>query len=285
MSLTRSHSPSSQVDNSMAYKLVLAYSVPVYPAHWTVGAAEMTIVLTPGDPSPDLYVTSSRTASAMHSGWLNTLASTSDDDEAENPTNSGTGPTTGGHSHQLVSTESSSLTERSNRAQEQWGRKVGGRIISTQTDGKYLVLAGGDNVLQVYRLHRSRRRTLAPASTSTSASSSRINEPGLSIKFLRSLFGHTAGIAAVRVADGRCVSLGKEGRLWVWDLEAGTQSLSQDGFYDGVAIDSDIRRPQDLDVVDDEENEELAAPLVVFDEHRVVSSLGVDGVDVWGFDV
>ena len=60
-----------------SFKLVLAYTVPVYPAHWTAGAAELTITVGhftgAGSQAtawhPDVRIVSSRTASAMPNGW------------------------------------------------------------------------------------------------------------------------------------------------------------------------------------------------------------------------
>lgn len=123
----------------------------------------------------------------------------------------------------------------------------------------------------------------------------------MSITFVRSLFGHTAGIAALRVADGRCVTLGREGRLWVWDLEASATAagVSVDAFKDSSPnlelnklltsprenLTKEQRWRRDAEAEAQRERERLTPPLVVFDEHRAVTSLGRGGVDVWGFDL
>lgn len=121
------------------------------------------------------------------------------------------------------------------------------------------------------------------------------SSPGtpISISYSHSLHGHAAGIAALRVADGRCVSVGREGRLWVWDLEAG-------GSASGVSIGPSQRSSTtdsegEIGVLEsDTEAEELvfssswtggAPPLVVFDERRVVMSLSREGVGIWHFDL
>ncbi|GLB37546.1 putative A Receptor for Ubiquitination Targets [Lyophyllum shimeji] len=208
------------------YKLVLAYTIPVYPAHWSVGATELIIsgpgsstnVPTPLAPPSSLSdisqpsvepmcVVSSRTTRALDipPGWI-------DEDKL-----------------------------RSMR--EQWGRKVS-RVTDTQTDGKWVVLAPAETAsaamsstpfssvpqtinthdasflnssttLQLYRLY-------LPASNSIASSPPKLT-------FVRSLHGQTGPIASL--ADGRCVSLGFNGSLWVWDLEAGTgaESLSTRG--------------------------------------------------------
>jgi hypothetical protein len=63
--------------------------------------------------------------------------------------------------------------------------------------------------LQLYRL------VLPAQSNSISASPPKLN-------FVRTLYGQTSPVTALALADGRCVSLGLNGSIWVWDLEAGT---------------------------------------------------------------
>jgi len=95
-------------------------------------------------------------------------------------------------------------------------------------DGKWVILASGRGTpensssrqslssptfqnsrsctgLQLYRL------VLPAHSNSVSASPPKLN-------FIRTLHDHTSTISAV--ADGRCISLGENGSIWVWDLEA-----------------------------------------------------------------
>jgi hypothetical protein len=113
---------------------------------------------------------------------------------------------------------------------EQWSRRVP-RVADTQTDGKWIVLASGEELslpspstltsttsatasnppatLQLYRLH------LPARSTSIAASPPKLT-------FVRNLQGQIGPISSLALADGRCVSLGQNGSLWVWDLEAAT---------------------------------------------------------------
>jgi hypothetical protein len=189
-----SYAPSSltlSCPSAKAFKLILAYSVPVYPSHWGVAVTELSI-------SPASYsVTSSKSRRAfdLPFGFI---------DEA----------------NWLL-------------AREQWSRKVT-HVRATATDGKWVAFAGSDNNIQIYRLSKSRK-------------------PGLGIRgedqltFVRTLFGHIGSIHSLALADGRCVSLGTDGSLWVWDLEMDWGVEVQRG----------------------EENARLVGP-VVFDERRIL---------------
>ncbi|EGN99529.1 hypothetical protein SERLA73DRAFT_121689 [Serpula lacrymans var. lacrymans S7.3] len=265
-----SHPPSSLVLSAMptlgTYKLVLAYAVPVYPAHWSVGATELIIshsnTMSPSSshpfdsttsgltaPSGPLEVSTTRTARAFDvpQGWI---------DERKLET-----------------------------IREQWGRKVT-QVADTQTDGKWVVLAPGDTPhtsppssssnphtspqptahstiatahhspthLQLYRLH-------LPSSSGVS------HTPKLS--FVRTLHGPIGPVSALALADGRCVSLGVNGGIWVWDLE---------GSDTGGAV---VASPISLNM---EESELVEKGTVVFDERRIVSA-GVRGVELRRFDV
>ncbi|KAF5380399.1 hypothetical protein D9615_004528 [Tricholomella constricta] len=233
------------------YKLVLAYTIPVYPAHWSVGATELIISGPSGPPNPlvppssfsnstptivePMCVVSTRTTRALDipHGWI-------DEDKL-----------------------------RSMR--EQWGRKVS-RVTDTQTDGKWVVLAPAEAApssrifstsfisipdtisthdtsylhstaaLQLYRLY------LPPLSNSVAASPPKL-------VFVRSLHGQTGPISSLALADGRCVSLGHNGSLWVWDLEAGT----------GAEISGPSGSTEDTHSV---------KRAVAFDERRIVTTEG-----------
>lgn len=182
MSLTRVPTPEVEGKNeTRTFKLVLAYTIAVYPAHWTVGAAELTITVSPPSSSsssspsrglglglPDVRVIASRTASAIPTGWAETpvgLATSvlqaddqwqgSEDDVAS----SSRLPSGGGmYSRPGAVNFQSSFSQRFHQrsaydgavdgAVEQWNRKMG-NVVGTQTDGKWVVIAGSDNVLQV----------------------------------------------------------------------------------------------------------------------------------------
>lgn len=138
----------------------------------------------------------------------------------------------------------------------EWARKMGS-VDVVETDGKFLVAAAGkgDNTLQVYRLHYRGEFRLS---------------------YLRTLEGHPGGTAAMKVADGRCVNVGRDGRLKVWDLEAGWD-VEVDPWRDDSS-----RGDGDVDM------EELTSNMadVAFDERRVVSVDRETGsLGIWRFDL
>ncbi|KDQ57747.1 hypothetical protein JAAARDRAFT_194030 [Jaapia argillacea MUCL 33604] len=243
------------------YKLVLAYAIPVYPAHWSVGATELIISGQRSDSDSDssdsggplpvssMMVTGTRTIRAFDipPGWI---------DE-----------------------------QKLRSMREQWGRKVS-RVADTQTDGKWVVLAPDDphvpshsastsapaspslytsspyrspTTLQLYRLH---------LPSSSSSSSPKLN-------FVRNLYGQDGPVEALALADGRCVSLGVNGSIWAWDLEVG--------------MGTEVAPARDWkEALSDKGWTEMGGGegrgKVVFDERRVVSS-GGGRVEVRRFDV
>lgn len=183
-----SYPPSSLVlsaPSPSTYKLVLAYAIPVYPAHWSVGATELIIFHAASSSSGKMSVSATRTARTIDlpQGWV---------DET-----------------------------KLRAARAQWDRKVC-RVADTQTDGKWVVLAPFDvspsmppassassSALQLYRL----QLPLSGSGASTGT-------PKLT--FVRTLHGQLGPVTALALADGRCVSLAANGSMWVWDLEGGT---------------------------------------------------------------
>lgn len=220
------------------YKLVVSYAVHVYPHHWTVGATELIIsgyepsvtrssMLAPVDPP--LTVLTSRTIRSIDipPGFID---------------------------------ERKLLALR-----EQWDRKVLA-VADTQTDGKWVVLAPDEPLLpssstsshvasamyspmtlQLYRLS-------LPSAASVASAMPKLT-------FVRSLHGQTGPVSSLALADGRCVCLGRNGSVWVWDLEAGTgaEVCEPSGNVDGKHA-------------------------LVFDERRIVTA-GTDGLVIRRFDV
>jgi hypothetical protein len=86
------------------------------------------------------------------------------------------------------------------------------------------------------------------------------------------------------------VSVGREGGLWVWDLEAvGSAvgvSISPSRTSDTLAGDFGLSSSS----IGGTHSQHMlhlngAPPLVVFDEQRIVASLGCEGVNMWHFDL
>ncbi|KAJ7680458.1 hypothetical protein DFH06DRAFT_1315223 [Mycena polygramma] len=218
------------------YKLVLTYAVPIFPIHFSTGVTELIISRShasssSSSPAGSLSVISTRTVRALDvpAGWID--------------------------------------QEKLRSMKDQWGRKLL-RIQDTQSDGKWVVLAPGESPppsgassaassyrpsgdspasLQLYRL------SLPPATS--------VASPPPKLTFMRYLH-HTAGavssaVASMALSDGRCVTLGKNGGIWVWDLESGTGAE--------VAPPSRSGNPE-LNLVE--------KGTVVFDDRRIITARG-----------
>lgn len=235
-----SYPPSSLVlstPSPTTYKLVLAYAIPVYPAHWTVGATELII----SGPASDRDTSPCSTPFVSQDRALTVITT---------------------RTTRAFDVPQGWIDENKLRImREQWGRKVE-RVADTQTDGKWVVLAPGAGVStdDVSSRHSSPPITAAswdsaessslPSSpisdghtgtqSSTSSRSSfssdsptylqlyRLHLPASTpsalpkLTFIRTLHGQTGWTSALALADGRCVSLSTNGSIWVWDLEGGT---------------------------------------------------------------
>ncbi|KAI5118060.1 hypothetical protein M0805_006323 [Coniferiporia weirii] len=260
------------------YRLVLAYSAPVYPAHWNAAVTVLTIAscesATSGaSPSRDDALDSARPCTVIATQTVRSY-----------------------------DVPSGWIDEKALRLmQEQWGRKVA-RVADTQTDGKWMVLAPADRLplsssrtthssigttscaLQLYRLYLPSSLSSTRSGTGKSLQSS----GSLRMTFVRMLHGHTGPVIAVAVADGRCVSLGADGSLWVWDLEKGW----------GVEVQAPHRAVRAGPYSSEHDGEDAAAdvfgdgevpmgtPLgaVVFDERRIVTA-DAYGIEARRFDI
>ncbi|KDQ10137.1 hypothetical protein BOTBODRAFT_36569 [Botryobasidium botryosum FD-172 SS1] len=227
LTLTRTLSAASP------YKLTIAYTAPVYPAHWSAAVAEISM-------GPDGGILSSRNISAVTMGWG--MGAPMDEDDVE-------------------------AVEEMERAKEQWGRKLRD-VVCTESDGKWVVLAGGDNTLQVYRLQR------------------RGSNADPRLMYQRVMLGHTASIAALKVADGRCVSAGRDGCVWVWDLEEGW----------GVEVPRTPRAPPipapasplstlSISAESSLRSDVLIPQKITFDERKIVCAFEGGRVESWRFDI
>ncbi|KAF5321700.1 hypothetical protein D9619_001930 [Psilocybe cf. subviscida] len=241
------------------FKLVISYTTPVYPNHWSVGATELIISKSP------------RGSSSYHltSGSRNSLSFRED---------------MTGHAAFTGMSVTSSRTIRAfdvppgwvdgasiDAIREQWSRKLLG-VADVQTDGKWVIIAPEDNSyargprparsstssvtpsqsvssglhsptsLQLYRL------VLPSQTNSISASPPKLN-------FVRMLHGQTSPISSLALADGRCVSLGRNGSIWVWDLEGG--------------IGAEVATADDIQM---DHFAPLTQGIVSFDERRIVTT-------------
>jgi len=88
----------------------------------------------------------------------------------------------------------------------------------------------------------------------------------LRLSFVRFLFGHAGPVVALALADGRCVSLGADGSVWAWDLEADTGA-------EVASVQGQSARGRDTE-----------KGTVIFDERRILSA-GTQGVVMRCFDV
>lgn len=262
------------------YKLVLAYAIPVYPAHWSVGATEM-IISGPGsgeqqtrNSATSVLGFSSETPSRYSSEGM-VIRST--------------------RTIRTIDVPHGWVDERKLRAmREQWSRKVS-NIADTQTDGKWVVLAPGDRLSHLAgytppqecsspSMSSQTSPSLSPDTTmkaspmhsasglqlyrlSLPSSSSSISASPPKLTFVRTLHGQTGPITTLSLADGRCVSMGHNGSIWVWDLENGTGAEVTPGSFPARDTHS-----------------EPVKGAVVFDEKRIISALA-GNVVVRRFDI
>ncbi|THH08154.1 hypothetical protein EW145_g2893 [Phellinidium pouzarii] len=266
-----------------SYRLVLAFSAPVYPAHWNAAVVVLTISsCEPASSSAPLF---NRDTEASETSRPCSVIAT--------------------RSVRSYDVPSGWIDERALRTmREQWGRKVA-RVADTQTDGKWIVLAPADQLplppshsthssvgttscaLQLYRLYLP-----SPSSTAT-GSGSKLNAThspgGVRMTFVRMLHGHTGPVIALAVADGRCVSLGADGSLWVWDLEKGWGVEVQEphrpvrvGPYTSEYVGAD----DDDEDIGNRREVPMDTPLgtVVFDERRIVTT-NAYGIEARRFDI
>ncbi|KDR75762.1 hypothetical protein GALMADRAFT_226408 [Galerina marginata CBS 339.88] len=225
-----SYPPASLVLSSpspMIFKLVMAYSIPVYPRHWSVGATEL--IICKDSESSGLTTSTIFSSPSFREDYKYPLASTM--------------TVITSRTIRAFDIPSGWVDEASLRAmREQWGRKIS-NVSDAQTDGKWVVLAPGACVYYADGAPYSDvPPSPSPSSSSSSPPSGNLHSPTSlqlyrlvlpvqsnsiaasppKLNFVRTLHGQTSPVSALALADGRCVSLGKNGSIWVWDLEAGT---------------------------------------------------------------
>ncbi|KAH7913183.1 hypothetical protein BJ138DRAFT_1146758 [Hygrophoropsis aurantiaca] len=245
----------SAMSESVTYKLVLAYAVPVYPAHWSVGATELII---------------SRSGASESSHPFDSLPNFALGPMAVIKTRTA----------RAVDTPPGFIDERKLLLMRaQWDRKVK-KIADTQTDGKWVVLAAGDPLTASTNATSTAPSSAPPTPSFISSASHssahlqlyRLQMPSSAhapkLTFVRTLRGPLGATVALSLADGRCVSLSANGSIWVWDLDGGEGA--------------EVANPVALDAMDARTTDVKGT--VTFDERRIVSA-GVRGVEVRRFDI
>ncbi|KAL1760641.1 hypothetical protein FB107DRAFT_202770 [Schizophyllum commune] len=252
-----------QSSSPAAYKLVLSFAVPVFPSHWSLGSTEIILAgplsSTPSLPSaasmlhtepspPPLTITSTRTARALDvpQGFVDQT--------------------------------------KLHAMRAQWSRKVVA-VADTATDGRWVVLAGGEPLPTGFETSAADGPlpSSSPPSSPSSCPSSpsayvtsppvqlyRLSLPSSTtspakLTFVRHLYGAEGALSALSLADGRCVALGANGRVWVWDLEGGNEGV-------------------EVGVGEIEEDAYGAKGTVAFDERTIVTA-NAAGVVVRRLDV
>ncbi|KAJ4477041.1 hypothetical protein C8J55DRAFT_561688 [Lentinula edodes] len=250
--------------SAATYKLVLAYAIPVYPAHWSVGATELIIA---GPPTNSELPRSSSFLAPTHTPM--TIIST--------------------RTARALDVPQGWVDEKKLRVmREQWSRKVY-RVADTQTDGKFVVLAPEDTHSESHgSMPSSPSSTPSPSSSSppyasslysptslqlyrlSLPSSTSVSSSGPKLSFVRTLHGQMGPIAALALSDGRCVSFGVNGSIWVWDLESTTGA--------------EVAAPKTEKLSDGAPGLTSAKRSVTFDERRIVTAVN-DHVVERRFDI
>ena len=275
-----SHPPTSLVLSVMpltsSYKLVLAYAVPVYPSHWSVGATELVI---------------------SRSGSVSSTSAIFADPAVTTTSTPGNFVVSGTRSARAFDVPQGWIDEQKlQQMRAQWCRKVK-RVADTQTDGKWVVLAPGDIPLPFATASNSSAASSSsagqesdtsplsyvspPSHSSTHLQLYRLHMPSAAhrthtntprLTFVRTLHGPRGPVSALALADGRCVCLGAHGSIWVWDLESGSGTeVAQPNGYANEDVGGNISSGSDCGTV-------------VFDERRIVTA-GIRGIEERRFDI
>lgn len=176
-------------------RLSLAYSTPYYPAAQTVGIQVF-----------DIHVPSSFPAGEQSK--LHVLARSA---IAVPPVSASS----------TLSSQPVSEDEQGNDAMS--ASPMEAVVTSLQHDGPYVVTSKSDNTISVYRVSGLEAGQGLQSFVGDESESSAPPSPvkmqacALKIEHVRTLFGHTSAVDAISIADGRCVSAGKDG-LKVWEL-------------------------------------------------------------------
>lgn len=154
-------------DTTQHFRAALTYCVPLYPYSWTVAVQEFNLRTRPASGLTDI---------TRGDCWN---VGRGDEDVPDYVWPRPIRPITG----------------------------VKGRPVGVGTDGRWAVLAGEDNQIQVYSL--------------PTANNSPTSKP-LPISHSHTLLAHSAAITSISLASGRVISGGRDGRVLVWELDQDT---------------------------------------------------------------
>lgn len=175
-----------QNGGDLSFRAALTYCTPLYPSSWTIAVQEFNVDLAPTILNPFIGVGLAGTITrgeCYHVG--------KGDDEADDG--------------------------------DIWPRRVKpvigvkGRAVGVGTDGRWCVLAGEDNQIQVYSLPTP-TSTPSPSSTPPSQQASSATRVS-SIVHSQTLLAHSSAVTSISLFSGRCVSGGRDGRVLVWELD------------------------------------------------------------------
>jgi len=88
----------------------------------------------------------------------------------------------------------------------------GDQAIGIGADGRWCVLAGEDNQIQVYALP-------SAVNDGRQAAAALSSDVDRTIRHSQTLLAHSAAITSISLRQGRCVSAGRDGRVLVWELD------------------------------------------------------------------
>ena len=202
-----------------SFRAALTYCTPLYPSSWTVAVQEINITLDPSNSSSS----SDRGGEVVRGECIGVGKG----DEHE--------PTTA------------------------WPRNlrpvvgVKGRAVGVGTDGRWCVLAGENNQIEVYALPTSSVPTSASHSSSSGAVGDSpspptplvVTPPSRPSPILHSqtLVAPASVVTSVALSAGRCVSGGKDGRVLVWELNEGADEAEHDANLEATRMaDGTMRR-------------------------------------------
>jgi len=173
--------PSTSTEDALRhFRAALTYCTPLYPSSWTVAVQEFGV---------DLQSTLD-TQPATGDVWRNECWNVGRGDE-------------GASDDRPI-----------------WPRKVRpivgvkGHAVGVGMDGRWCVLAGEDNQIQVYSLP-----TPSPSPPPRPAP----------IVHSQTLLAHSAAVTSISLSAGRCVSGGRDGRVLIWELDDDLSDDEGDG--------------------------------------------------------